>query len=164
MPSVRGAFLYDHSRSGVTVDCIEFSAMNRSDLQKLSRLRESEAAVLLKARRFQGAYYLLGYAVECALKACIAKQVRRHDFPDRDVFGRAYVHNLEQLVLVAGLTTIFNLEKNARPQLALNWAIVKDWKETSRHSMAISRTEANEMYVGCTDQSDGVLPWIRQRW
>jgi hypothetical protein len=47
--------------------------MNRNDLQNLSRLREKEAKVLLDNGCFAGAYYLLGYAVECALKACIAK-------------------------------------------------------------------------------------------
>ena len=30
-----------------------------------------------------GAYYLMGYAVECALKACIAKQTKRYDFPPK---------------------------------------------------------------------------------
>lgn len=32
---------------------------------------------------YDGAYYLSGYAVEWALKACIAKNVKRYDFPDR---------------------------------------------------------------------------------
>lgn len=47
--------------------------MNRSDFQDLAQIRLAEAAALLQAERFDGAYYLAGYAVECALKACIAK-------------------------------------------------------------------------------------------
>ncbi len=50
--------------------------MNRSDFQRLTRLRLDEAKVLLANERYQGAYYLIGYAVECALKACIAKQTK----------------------------------------------------------------------------------------
>jgi HEPN domain-containing protein len=33
--------------------------------------------VLLEAGLYAGAYYLAGYAVECALKACIAKKTAR---------------------------------------------------------------------------------------
>ena len=57
--------------------------MNRKDLQRLTRLRLAEARVLLAAAKYDGAYYLAGYAVECALKACIAKQIKRFDFPDK---------------------------------------------------------------------------------
>jgi len=39
--------------------------MNRVDLQKLSRIRVKEAKVLLDNGYFNGAYYLLGYSVEC---------------------------------------------------------------------------------------------------
>ena len=55
--------------------------MNRNDFQKISRLRVKEAKALLDNGYPAGAYYLMGYAVECALKACIAKQTKRYDFP-----------------------------------------------------------------------------------
>jgi len=38
---------------------------------------------LLRLGLFDGAYYLAGYAVECALKACIAKGTQRFEFPDK---------------------------------------------------------------------------------
>lgn len=40
--------------------------MNRADLQTLSDLRLADGEALLQAGRFAGAYYMLGYAVECA--------------------------------------------------------------------------------------------------
>ncbi len=43
--------------------------MDRKDLQDLSKVRLKEATALLKAGLFGGAYYLAGYAVECALKS-----------------------------------------------------------------------------------------------
>jgi hypothetical protein len=46
-------------------------AVNRTDLQKLARVRLGDAKVLLKAKRWPAAYYLAGYAVECGLKACV---------------------------------------------------------------------------------------------
>ena len=77
--------------------------MNRTDLQRISRLRVKEAKVLLDNRYFSGAYYVLGYGVECALKACIAKQIRRHDFPDRKLVNDSYAHDPEKLLSVSGL-------------------------------------------------------------
>lgn len=53
--------------------------MNRAELRNLAKLRLAEAQTLLAAARWSGAYYLSGYSVECALKACIAKNTRRSD-------------------------------------------------------------------------------------
>ncbi len=77
--------------------------MNRTDFQNIAKLRIKEAKVLLDNGCFEGTYYLLGYAVECALKACIAKQTKLHEFPDSKVVRESYTHDLEKLVKVAGL-------------------------------------------------------------
>jgi hypothetical protein len=50
--------------------------VNRAEFQKLADLRAREAGVLLAAKCYDGAYYLAGYAVECALKECIARKTR----------------------------------------------------------------------------------------
>src|SRR2546425_2666201 len=55
--------------------------MTRTDLQLLAEERLSDAQVLLANGRFGAAYYLAGYAIECALKACIAKLTKAEDFP-----------------------------------------------------------------------------------
>jgi hypothetical protein len=81
--------------------------MNRQELQELSKIRRKEATALLKAKHYAGAYYLLGYSVECALKACIAKQTNKHDFPNKDFANKVYVHNLEVLIKLAGLKNDF---------------------------------------------------------
>ena len=47
--------------------------MDRRDLQALSKARLIEAKALLKLGLTDGACYLAGYTVECAIKACIAK-------------------------------------------------------------------------------------------
>jgi hypothetical protein len=53
----------------------------RRDFQVLAEMRAQEAGVLAKNGNEEGAYYLGGIAIECALKACIAKRTKRHDFP-----------------------------------------------------------------------------------
>lgn len=68
--------------------------VNRKDLQSLARTRLAEAKILLDAGRSDGAYYLAGYAVECALKACIARGTQRHEFPDKKTVDASHTHNL----------------------------------------------------------------------
>jgi HEPN domain-containing protein len=137
--------------------------MNRILLQKLASVRVHEARTLLMAGHYPGAYYLIGYAVECALKACISKQVKQYDFPDKKLAEKAYTHALEQLVKTAGLERDFIEDRQKNPELDLNWTVVKDWKETARYDPNISSQPANDLYSACTG-ANGVLPWIIKRW
>jgi len=77
--------------------------VNRRDLQNIALTRLKEVEVLLENRQYSGAYYLSGYVIECALKACIAKQTRKFDFPDKKTAIESYTHDLEKLVKVAKL-------------------------------------------------------------
>lgn len=136
--------------------------MNRNDFRRLSRVRLREARALLEANCFHGAYYLSGYAVECALKACIAKRTNRHDFPDRTAVNNSYSHDLARLVLVAGLTTFLEAER-LQPEFELNWTTAKDWTEESRYQL-LSKKEAQDMYKAIASRKHGVLRWIRRHW
>lgn len=78
--------------------------MNRGDFQKLTQERLKDAQALLQKQRYSGAYYLCGYAIECALKACIAKRTQRFDFPpERRAIDAIYTHDLTTLFKSAGL-------------------------------------------------------------
>ncbi len=138
--------------------------LSRSDFQAISRLRQSEAAALLKAGLYDGAYYLAGYSVECALKACIAKQTRRHDFPHKDIANKVWIHDLKQLIRWTGLGPDLYREMKANEALGLNWAEVKDWTESARYEVGISEIKARGFYSACTARTNGILSWIRKRW
>lgn len=138
--------------------------MNRSDFKQVSQTRVAEASALLNAGHYPGAYYLIGYSIECALKACVAKQVKRHDFPDKKLANEAFVHDLEKLVRVAGLAPAFERDRRANRALDLNWAVVKDWSETSRYELGITEAQARDLYNACTEHKNGILPWIKKRW
>jgi HEPN domain-containing protein len=49
--------------------------VNRAELRQLASDRIEDARILLAGGRWSAAYYLLGYAVETGLKACILKLV-----------------------------------------------------------------------------------------
>jgi hypothetical protein len=137
--------------------------VNRSDLHRLARIRIREARVLKSSRLYDGAYHLAGLAVECALKACIARNVRRHDFPDKDFASEVYSHDLKRLVRAAGLQAALDNELTANASFNRNWAVVKDWAVDSRYSV-IGRLKANDFYSALTARQNGVMRWIRQRW
>jgi HEPN domain-containing protein len=138
--------------------------MNRFDLQKMADERVADATALLDAGRFQAAYYLCGYAVECALKACIARKVREFDFPDRKVVNDSYVHDLAKLLNVSGLTQLHREEEGRNLSFAENWGIVKDWSESSRYNAAITDAAAVVLFLAVTDSTNGVLAWLKKQW
>jgi HEPN domain-containing protein len=79
----------------------------RKDFKALADLRIAEARILLANHREQGTYYLAGYAVECALKECIAKKTKKSQFPPKvDDVREIYSHRLDKLISVAGLDAV----------------------------------------------------------
>lgn len=138
--------------------------MNRTDLQRLSSLRRKEAKTLLDCRCYPGAYYLSGYAVECALKSCICKETQKYDFPNKELANKSHIHILEELIKVAGLAKQFKEEKVKNPNFELNWAVVKDWSVKKRYSLSITQSEARDIYSAITARKHGVLAWVRRYW
>ena len=113
--------------------------MNRSSFQELAELRVKEAEVLLNQKFFDGAYYLLGYAVECAFKACIAKKTQQFDFPpDRKTVEAIYQHLPANLLKVSGLVNEHKLEIEANEAFANNWKVVQNWSEQFRYKAGMS--------------------------
>src|SRR5947208_411865 len=107
--------------------------MNNQDFRALAIIRLREAEALLSQGHFEGAYYLGGYCIECALKACIASQTRAGDFPEKDRVNKSYSHNLETLLRTALLDVALEQEMKTRPALRDRWNTLKDWNETSRY-------------------------------
>lgn len=144
---------------------LEGRALNRQEFQALANLRIKEAKVLLDNRCFEGAYYLSGYAIECALKACIAKKTRRGDFPpDRRTIETYYTHNLGGLLASAELKLDLDREMTSNPNLETNWLIVRGWSEGVRYKVGISEPEASDVFNAIVDRRHGVLTWLKRRW
>ena len=137
--------------------------MNRRDFQRPSDIRSREARKLLSARQFSGAFYLAGYAIECALKACIARHVRQHEFPDLTAVRRNYTHDLAELIRAAGLEADLSNGMQVDPAFAVNWTVVKDWSEQSRYSTHSGR-QARDIVDAIHNPAHGVLQWIQARW
>jgi len=137
--------------------------MNRIDLQRLSRLRLQEARSLLRSGLPSGAYYLAGYSVECAIKACIAKETQRHDFPDKDRVQKSYTHKPADLLKVANLYDELQRAIRASSRLEASWNVVLGWSEESRYS-TWSKSDAYAIIDAVGRRQEGMLTWLQQRW
>lgn len=136
--------------------------MNKIELENLADIRIKEAEILLRSDCFHGAYYLSGYSLECALKACIAKQVREYDFPDKKLVNDSYSHNLKSLVSTAGLNQELFIQENQDKEFKLNWAVAVQWSEGSRYKLNITKQEAYDLFTAITDNKSGVMLWLKR--
>lgn len=124
----------------------------------------------------RGPNYICGYAVECALKACIAKLfclTSDYEFPEQGKRGAGkgggggfnfFSHNVEFLLKGAGLTLLWTAELASDVDLKQNWNIVKDWTEESRYQLSRTQQEANDYYTAVSDAAHGVLPCLKKFW
>lgn len=112
--------------------------MNRLELQTIAETRLKEAKFLLDNSFYSGSYYLMGYSIECSLKACIAKQTKEHDFPDLSLVKESYTHNLAKLLRLSNLETEFEATAREFPLLGINWSLVKEWSENARYNILIN--------------------------
>ena len=142
--------------------------MDRKQLQNLAKTRLKDARALLGRKRWSGAYYLCGYVIECALKACLL----RHLGESTAVFSEEnknrkvsdyWTHNLVDLVKLAGLEPEFGAARGANPALDKFWGQTKEWKETSRYEER-TEAEAKALYEAVSHEPDRVFRWIREHW
>ncbi|SRR5260370_26410147 len=101
------------------------------DLKAIVRARLKDAEVLTNARRYDGAVYLCGYAVEIALKARICAALKWGGYPStRSEFNnyRTFqTHNLDVLLRLSGKEGII------KTRHFLEWSVVGSWEPETRY-------------------------------
>jgi hypothetical protein len=141
--------------------------VDQADLRRMAEERIKDARALIRGKRWEFAYYVAGYSIECALKSCVLARMiyTAKSFEEKPPNYRE--HNFGKLVEHAGLTD----ELNARLKLSAasgdvfrsNWATVIQWKETSRYESK-TEAEARGLFAAIVDKPDGVLRWLKNYW
>jgi HEPN domain-containing protein len=102
-----------------------------SELRKIARGRLKDAEVLLTAKRYDGAIYLCGYAVETALKARICRVLKWPGNPSTRKEFEGYqsfrTHDLDILLHLSGVEAIIKIRRFAE------WSIVATWDSNVRY-------------------------------
>jgi hypothetical protein len=140
-------------------------ANERTTFQQLAKLRLNEAKLLANSNNPSGAYYLAGYAIECALKAIIAGQFRANEIPDKRLVNDVYSHELPKLLQLAGLEAQLKTACQANADLEQRWSIIKNWNEQARYRIW-SAEQATAM-IGAIDgdgRTEGLFQWLTTRW
>ena len=110
-------------------------------LRAIARARLRAAQVLLRARRFDGAYYLAGYAIELALKARICRTLKWRGFPESagefKGFQSLRTHDLEVLLAFSGTVA------RVRARCSAEWNAVIKWNPEKRYQ-AIGQSTRRE--------------------
>jgi HEPN domain-containing protein len=132
------------------------------------KIRLEDAKALLGRKRWSGAYYLCGYAVECGLKACLLRYVGESTaiFGDREYLRKladCWTHDLVKLVSLAGLDAEFGAARGTNTNLERFWRVTKEWKEPARYEEK-TEVEAKALYEAVSHNPDGVFRWIRSHW
>ncbi len=137
--------------------------MNKADFQRLTDIRITESQTLLRADSPDGAYYLAGYAVECALKACISGTFSSHEWPEKKFVNDCYTHVLADLIRLAKLDAVLRADAVTDPSFGRNWNDVKDWNEHCRYQ-SHSHAKAQNLIDAIIQPVSGVLQWIKAHW
>lgn len=137
--------------------------LTKSDLEKLAQLRLDDALLLLQAGRSSSAYYLAGYSVELALKACISKLFRPNVIPEKAFVDAVYTHKLDNLMATAGLAIKFKEACSADHLLAAYWGVASQWRETSRYELW-DPMSASSLLQAIHEPNHGVFRWVKLHW
>lgn len=108
--------------------------LTRRELKQIARARLKDAEVLLSARRYDGASYLCGYAVEIALKAKVCETLKWKGFPSTSAEFKNYqsfrTHSLDVLLTLSGV------EAKVKKRYFAAWSVVADWDPEARYEPA----------------------------
>ncbi len=119
--------------------------LNAKELATIAQARLGDAKALLRGKRFDGAAYLCGYAVEIAVKARIVKTLKWPGFPEKggefEGLASFKTHDLQMLLTLSGWEATINGKYRAE------WSKVVNWKPESRYQRPgnVTHVAASEM-------------------
>ncbi len=143
------------------------------DLKDIAKARLRAGKVLIDCGDFDGAHYILGYALECALKSAICKTLKLSEYPDNvkndklSTFFKTHVFDI--LLTLSGLENDFRINPANPPRLFQNWSdATSTWTSEVRYNPmgSITEAEARRMHEALSEQPHGLLTWIskKKRW
>jgi hypothetical protein len=85
---------------------------NGVGLKEIALARLETTEVLIEAKDWDGAGYMLGHVLECALKAVICKTLNLVEYPEytknEKTDGYFMTHKFDQLLIASGMENIFS--------------------------------------------------------
>ncbi len=130
------------------------------DLSKIARARLRDSEILFSNKRYDGAVYLCGYAIELALKLKICKALKWSGFPEEkrgfSSFSSFKTHDLDVLLKLSGV------ESKIRSLHLVDWSIIANWEPGVRYKPTGSsrKIDAENML----SSSRNILQALGMKW
>lgn len=148
--------------------------VNCNELKSIAKARLKSASFLMDAKDWDGAVYMMGHVLECALKACACKALHLSSYPEsRKTDGHFMTHNFDQLLVLSGMSDIFGI--NASPV-----AIFQNWSEFTQefsgdwpamrydltHQQSFNEINTKKLYNNLNGDVNSILKVItkQKRW
>jgi len=137
--------------------------VNRDNFILLSNRYMESAEELYKAGKYEVAYYLAGYSVECLIKAVICTKIGPNEFPAKNADKTHYIHDIKKLVETAGLEKELEYDCKRNQGLEKSYMLLKDWdpKSLRYDSSRISEEIANNYFEAIKDK-EGLVLWLNK--
>ena len=136
------------------------------ELKAIAKSRLKASKILARHRDYDGAVYLMGYALECCLKATICKRLNLVQYPDKsgskDKDAIFKTHKLDILRTLSGLENDLGLKSATRRYE--NWSEFTIWSVEMRYDPigTFTKEGAERMYEALTEKPDGIITWINK--
>jgi hypothetical protein len=145
------------------------------DFKKLAEKRLETVKVLIENGEWGVAVYLMGFVLECILKASACKVLNLKLYPeikitkDERITRYFHTHDFNMLLIVSGMSDIFELSGDG----ASSWSgFVQEYSKEKigkwtdiRYDLLDQYDEniAKRVYDYLTKEPDGIIPLIKER-
>src|SRR5688572_7681535 len=112
-----------------------------SALRRIAKARLRDADCLFRGRRYHGAHYLCGYAIELALKASICRTLKWKEYQTSRDYTSFKTHDFEVLLSLTGYGDVVHA------RYLNDWSKVAVWKPEMRYDPVgrVTRRQAQDM-------------------
>jgi HEPN domain-containing protein len=102
--------------------------LKTEELEKLAEDKLKDAKVLFEAGRYDGAFYICGYAVELGLKKKMCSTLGWDEYPSDGKYKILKTHDIEVLLHFSGA------KKQIKKSFIFEWSTVIKWNPEIRYS------------------------------
>ncbi|MDR0337430.1 MAG: hypothetical protein LBI18_10100 [Planctomycetaceae bacterium] len=145
------------------------------EIESLAWERLDEAHILYENKKFDGAFYLAGYAVELILKVRICNLFNIPNLFEEssqsiniitgisELRRSVKIHNLQLLLVYSGLKKEFDIKVRNDPNFEdINSYLIQKWSEQSRYHVVgtVPPTIIHQVLELLGNRERGILRWL----
>lgn len=146
------------------------------DFKSISKTRLRTVQILIDGKDWDGAAYMMGYVLECSLKAVICKTLHLVSYPentrDNKIDSYFMTHKFDQLLTPSGMEDLFS--GRGEKDVFRNWSEFTqeyqgDWVRMRYDPARLKQFDeikVKKLYNNLTEEPSGILAVIetKKRW